>query len=136
MAGHADSFEHGLHHSPHACRTNICTNAALGDTLGACNALSMSRRMTNSKVTTWLFASKCSCIYCRCYRHRYLVKCLLVAVCIHHVVLIIPWPGLTPVRVAVWCTLLTSCLLNLVGEGGASYLRHSCLCPMGTVTAL
>ena len=34
MAGHADSFEHGLHHSPHACRTNLCTNAALVDTLG------------------------------------------------------------------------------------------------------
>ena len=64
------------------------------------------------------------------YKPRYLVKCLLVAVCIHHVVLMIPWPGLTPVRVVVWCTLLTGCLLNLVGEGGASYLRHSC--PMGT----
>ena len=72
---------------------------------------------------------------CRCYRPRYLVKCLLVAVCIHLVVLMIPWPGLTPVRVAVWCTVLTSSLLNLVGEGGASYLRHSCLCPMGTAAA-
>ena len=69
----------------------------------------------------------------RCYKPCYLVKCLLVAVCIHHVVLMIPWPGLTPVRVAVWCTLLTSCLL--VGEGGPSYLRHPCLCPMGTATA-
>ena len=53
---------------------------------------------------------------------RYLAKCLLVAVCIHHVVLMIPWAVLTPVRVALWCTLLTSCLLNLVGEGGPSYL--------------
>ena len=65
------------------------------------------------------------------------MKCLLVAVCIHHVVLMIPWPGLTPVRgMAVWCTLLTSCLLNLVGEGGAIYLRRSCLCPMGTATGM
>ena len=31
------------------------------------------------------------------------MKCLLVAMCMFHVVLMIPWPGLTPLRVAVWC---------------------------------
>ena len=31
---------------------------------------------------------------------------------------------------------VTSCLLNLVGEGGPSYLRRSCLCPMGAATGM
>ena len=54
-----------------------------------------------------------------------------------YIYLYIPWPGLTPGRgVIVWCTLLTSCLLNLVGEGGPSYLRRSCLCPMGAATGM
>ena len=35
-----------------------------------------------------------------------------------------------------WCRMLTSYLLNLVGEGGAIYLRRSCLCPMGTATGM
>ena len=32
--------------------------------------------------------------------------------------------------------MLTSCLLNLLGEGGASYLRRSCLCPKGTANGM
>ena len=66
---------------------------------------------------------------CRCFWLRYLVKCLLVAVCRQSVVLMIPWPGLRVEPQHVACqgccvvytaaySQLASCLLNLVGEKG------------------